>query len=100
LRKCDILTETSTDVRGLHVHLETVDIEFDGFSDPKDFALIKRSAQFVKCAVKRDVFALLVRSDSARAVFISLELSNKRRGAEKFEATDAAQLRASRALGW
>jgi hypothetical protein len=39
LRKRDILTETSTDVRGLHIHLETIDVEAAGFSDPKDFAL-------------------------------------------------------------
>jgi hypothetical protein len=30
LRERDVLTETSTDVRGLHVHLETVDIEPTG----------------------------------------------------------------------
>jgi hypothetical protein len=33
------LTETSTDVRSLHIHLETIDVEAAGFSDPKDFAL-------------------------------------------------------------
>jgi hypothetical protein len=40
LRERDVLTETSTDVRGLHIQLETVDIEPDGFSGLRDFALI------------------------------------------------------------
>ena len=67
LRKREILAEMSTDVGGLHVHLETVDIEPTDFGDLKDFALIKWSAQFVKRAVKRDVFALLVAASAALA---------------------------------